>query len=302
MVNFPGTRSTPVIVDELGYLLSGLGKVFCFNTENGEEVWSIDIMNEYDGKEIRFGITENLLIDGDRIYCTPGGEDANIIALNRFDGELIWKSKGNGEPSAYCSPSFIEVDGKRFIITITAQSILSIDPENGKMLWSHDLEYPNGIHGNIPIYDNGFLFAMNGWEYGSVMMKISENGNGIEEVWKSHLFDLEHGSALKIGNNIYGTDYTTKQFCCVDWETGEIKKTVKKIAPGTIFSADGLIYCFTYAGEMALVKPTEEGFEIISSFQTPGIKRDHIAHPVIHNGHLYVRYNNILSVYSIKNI
>ncbi len=299
MTNYPGARSTPLIYDGLGYLLSGRGVLVCFSPDNGDTVWTKDLFNEFDGENIRFGITENLLIDGDKLFCTPGGGDANVVALDRVNGELIWKSQGNGELSAYCSPRIIEHNGRRFLVTITAKSAISIDPENGDLVWSHDLNDPDGIHGNIPLYHNGYLFTMNGWGNGSIMLKLSDDGTAVEEAWRSHLFDLEHGDVVRIGNNIYGTDHTSRLFACVDWETGAIKDTLKEYASGSVIAADSMIYCYAYNGDVALIKPLPEGFKVVSSFKAPGVKRDHIAHPVIKDGILYLRYANELMAYAV---
>ncbi len=298
--NFPGTRSTPLIYDGAGYLLSGLGKLVCYDLNNGETIWSVDLYKDYLAREVRFGMTENLLIDEGKLFVTPGGVKHNVLALNPKNGDLIWSSRANGEKSAYCSPQLIEITGKKYLLTCTAQSAICLDPENGEMLWSHDLQYPHGIHGNTPVYHDGYVFAMNGWEHGSVMMKIKEDGKGVDEVWRSNLFDLEHGDVLRIGDNIYGTDYTTKHFSCVDWKTGVVKDSIKEFSPGSVIAADGMIYCYTYAGEMALIKPTQNSFEIVSSFKVPGKKRDHLAHPVIYDGKLYLRYDKSIWVYSIS--
>ena len=299
MVNFPGVRSTPLIYEGKGYLLSGLGILHCFKTKNGKILWSKDLFKDFDGENIKFGITENLLIDGDKLFCTPGGKEANVVALNRNTGEVIWKSKGNGEKSAYCSPVMITVKDRKFFVTNTAKSIIALDPEDGKLIWASDMKYKHGIHGNTPVYHDNYLFAMNGWGAGSVMFKLSEDGTKIEEAWRSKLFDLEHGDIVLINNNIYGTDYTTKHFSCVEWKTGNVKKTIKQYAPATVMAADGMIYCYTYKGEMVLIKPNSEGFEIVSKFQTEGKKKDHIAHPVVKAGRLYLRYNNSLWVYNV---
>ncbi len=298
--NYPGVRSTPLIYAEKGYLVSGSGVLYCFDTENGKTLWSKDLFNDFDGKEIKFGFTENLLIDGDKIFCTPGGKDANIVALNKNTGNIIWKSKGMGEVSAYCSPVMITIKEKKFFITHTKKYILALNPETGELIWSHDMKFKHGIHGNTPTYHDNYLFAMNGWGAGSVMFKLSDHGMKIEEAWRSKLFDLEHGDIVKIGDNIYGTDYTTKHFSCVDWKTGNIKKQIKQYAPGTVLSADGMIYCLSYKGEMVLLKPSKEGFDIVSNFKVEGKKKDHIAHPVIKDGRLYLRYNNNLWVYNIS--
>jgi outer membrane protein assembly factor BamB len=300
-VNFPGVRSTPLIENNKGYVLSGEGEVVCFNTENGEKIWSKNYYNDFGAQSIRFGITENFIIYNEKLICTPGGMEDNIVALNKDNGELIWTSKVLSEASAYGSHQIAEINGINCLLAITSKSLNCLNIETGEVYWSHDLKYPHGIHANVPIYKDGYIFAMNGWEHGSVMMKINETNTGVEEVWRSTLFDLEHGDVIVMHNNIYGADYMTKHFSCVDWFTGEVKDSIKQLAPATVIAAEGLIYCHDYKGNLALLKPLPDGFEIISSFKVPGEKRDHIAHPVIHNKKLYVRYANSLWVYDIKN-
>lgn len=300
--NYPGTRSSPLIYDGLGYIYSGLGVIYCFNLKTGDFNWTVDVFKDYGAREAYFGMAENLLVYNDKLICTPGGVDANVIALDRKTGKLIWKSKGVGEISAYCSPKIINYNDKNYLITITSNSIISLNPDNGKVNWRFDLSYPDGIHSNIPLYHNGCLFAMNGWKYGSVMMKLSPDGDSVTQVWRSKYHDLEHGSVVLVGNTIYGADYTSKYFVCTDWNTGAALDTIKDLAPSSVVLADDLIYCYTYTGEVALLKPLGSSIEIISRFQVPGIrKNDHIAFPVINKGIMYLRYGKSLWAYSIKN-
>ncbi len=119
-VNYTGTRSTPLVVNGLVYLISGMGKVVCFNAGNGDVVWSVDMLKKFNGKNIQWGISESVLIDGDNLICTPGGEEHNVVALNRHTGETVWSSKGFGEESAYCSPVLMVHNKTRPIVCFIA--------------------------------------------------------------------------------------------------------------------------------------------------------------------------------------
>jgi len=297
---FPGVRSTPTIVDTLGYVLNGLNVLTCFDTQDGEKVWEINFMKELNGRNIQHGITENLLIEGDNLYCTPGGEEVNIVKLNRFSGDLIWASKAKGEISAYCSPSLITHNKKQYLITMTYNSILSLDVSNGELMWSKELTEPKyGIHSNVPIYKNGHIFYIDGWGYGAGMLKISDDGKSIEEVWFNKKLDVQMGDAIILGDKIYTAGGKRSRWYCIDWFSGEQMYENKEMKEGTVISANGLLYIFTYNGEMALVKPGETNFEIISRFKVPIEKTDHFTQPVIGNGRLYIRYQNKMWVYSI---
>lgn len=300
MRNFPGSRPSPTIHGDLGYLMSSVGVVYCFNTQDGENVWSVDLFEKYGAREITFGMTEVLRLDGDKIYCTPGGEEDNLLALNRFTGELIWSSKGAGTKSAYCPITIFTRGGTKYLATVTSLNVMAINAENGKVAWTFPTENKAAIHGNSPLYRDGYLFIMNGWENGSFLLKIAEDGKSVERVWENDLMDLENGDAMLFGDNLYGSNWDQKGFSCVDWNTGEEKFTTKEFKSGTFIFADGLFYWYGINGKVGLVKANEDSFEVISSFQLEGKKsRDHSAHPVIHNKKLYLRYDSVLWVYDI---
>lgn len=300
MTNFPGSRSTPTIIDDLGYVMSGLGVVYCFNANTGDNVWSVDLYKEYGGQEINFGITEVLRVNGDLIYCTAGGKDYNILALNRFTGNLKWYSGGAGKASAYTPPTLFTHNGTEYLATFNLLTALAINAENGEVAWTYPMKYKGGIHGNSPLYRDGYLFVMDGWGDGSRMLKIAEDGKSVTLAWENNLMDLENGGAILFGDNLYGANWKEKGISCVDWNTGEEKFTNKEFTSGTLAYADGLFYFFGINGKVGLVKANEDSFEVLSSFQLEGKKtRDHSSHPVIHNKKLYIRFEGTLWAYDI---
>jgi len=86
--SYYGTRGTPVIVGDKVYILSAMGVLYCLNEADGSLVWKQDLVSKYGGKTITWGYNETPVVDGDKIYCTPGGEKNSVIALNRNTGSL----------------------------------------------------------------------------------------------------------------------------------------------------------------------------------------------------------------------
>ena len=298
---FPGMRSTPSIDNGLGYILNGLGILFCFNSENGAIVWTKDYVKDFGAKEIMHGQSENLLINGDYLYCTPGGKEYNVVALNKKTGDLIWKSPGLGEIPAYCSPILFERGGKKFISTNTFKSVICLNAESGELAWSHTfVGQKYGIHPHSHIYRDGHLMVSDGFEIGIFMLKISEDGTSVEKLWENNLMDETNGHQVRVGDMIYGAAETKKKFIGVDWNTGETKIEMRKFTPGTVIAtSDGMLYTYSYGGQLGLLKPLEDSFEIKGSFKLEKRREIHIAHPVIHNGILYIRYMNQLIAYDI---
>ena len=299
--SYPGSRSTPVVNNGKVYVMSAFGKIFCLSADKGNLVWSVDIKKDYGARNIVWGVTENLLIDGDKLFCTAGGEKNNVIALNKNTGKLIWSNPGNGEISAYCSPALITLPSRKIVVTMTEKSILGLDAETGTKLWSYEQINMYAVHANTPIYNNGYLYCVSGYGYGGVMLKLSADGSSVEKAWKNATLDTRIGGAVLLDGKIYGLGDKIKGLHCIDWKTGnEVAYDKFNGKPGVIIASEGMLYTYDESGEVALVEPTLTGFKKISSFKVPYGSAQHWAHQVIENGRLYIRHGNSLMVYDIR--
>ncbi len=298
--SWPGVRSTPLVTNGKIYQLSGFGKLVCRNADNGEFIWSVDVLKEYHGPNIKWGMTENLLIDGNKLFCTVGAAEANVVALNPNTGELIWKSSGKGEASAYGSPALIKLEKKHILVTQTANSILGIDAGNGTLLWSIDQPNKYSVHANTPLYHEGYLYCVSGYGKGGVMIKISEDGSSASEVWRNTNIDNKMGGFVVVNGKIFGADDEGKAWYCLDWKTGSNMFAEKITGKGNIIYADGLLYLYGENGEVVLAEPLADSFKKVSSFKVPFGADQHWAHLVIAKGRLYVRHGTSLMVYDIR--
>jgi outer membrane protein assembly factor BamB len=301
--NYTGPRSTPTIIGGLLYFVSGQGVAFCMDKETGEVIWQVDMLEEFDGRQIRWGMAESPLLDGDRIILTPGGERHNVVALNRFSGETIWTSKGSGEPSAYCSPILAEHNDSRLIVTMTAASVIGIDADDGEALWRIEHRQGNKINANSPLYADGRVFCASGNAdtlEGHVMIRLSEDGKKAEAGWRiEDRFNLLGGIVLHQGY-LYSSTFNKKEFYCLDAQTGELKYISDQVTGGALIYADGLFYCYGTDGTLALLEADQNGCSVISSFKIELGTDQHWAHPVIHGGHLYMRHGDALMCFGIS--
>ena len=302
--NYTGVRSTPTLVGDLVYFESGHGVVYCYNGDTGELVWSVDLLDKFNAENITWGMAESLLVDGDKIFCTPGGKENNVVALNRFTGETIWTSKGNGQLSAYCSPLRIEHNNTHLVVTMTAESIIGIDAESGEAYWNVEQRQTNYIHANTPIYHDGKILCSSSSDNkseadGTVLLQLSDDDKNANILWRNRdITNLMGGVILKDGY-IYGSKYRSSEWYCLDWKTGELKYIATPMRNGVIISADGLFYCYAESGELALVDANHQDFNIISKFTIHMGTEQHWAHPVINQGRLYVRHGDALMAYDI---
>lgn len=303
--NFIGTRSTPVVVDDLVYIESGAGAVYCLETGNGTEVWSKDFIEDFEADSvILFGHSESPLIDGDHLICVPGGKENNVVALNRFTGEVIWSSEGFGEQATYNSPILIEMGEERLVIAMTSGSIMGIDADTGEMYWRVEQTQRNKIHANTPLYADGRLLVSSAdptSTSGLVQLELTDEGRKAEEVWRVRRFRNLLGGLVRIDTCIYGSTAFGSDWRVISWNSGETLVQNKDLGGGSIIYADSMFYCYTEReGEVALVDANPEKFEVISKFEVPLGSREHWARPVIHQGVLYLRHGEALMAYDIK--
>ena len=189
-------------------------------------------------------MAESLLIDGNTIFCTPGGPEYNVVALNRFSGETIWTSTANGQPSAYCSPILVEHNNTRLIVTMTAESIIGLDAGTGEFYWSIEQQQGNKIHANSPVYYDGKIVCSSSSSKskygGTVQIQLSADGKKADVRWRrEEITNLMSGFILNDGF-IFGSLYKKSDWYCLNWETGETEYISKALYSGVIVYAAGL--------------------------------------------------------------
>jgi outer membrane protein assembly factor BamB len=298
--SYPGVRSTPTIDGELAYLLTGNGELTCLDLKTGTPVWKKDFTTQMDGENIQWGYTESLLVDGDVLYCTPGGKMNNVMALNRMTGAIIWNCPGLGEKSAYCSPLLVKLPARKLLITHTAGHVLGIDANSGKLLWSSEHTNTYAVHPNTPIYSDGKVFVYSGYGQGGEMLKLSADGSSITKDFDVKSFNSRIGGAVLIDGFLYGSGDNDRSWQCIDWKTGERKYSSTEVGQGVVIAANKMLIGYSEKGELFMADANPSGLKVISKTKVTLGSGEYFGHPVINNGILYVRHGNTLIAYQIS--
>ncbi len=295
-----GSRTTPTVAGKQIYVVSAMGLLTCFGP-GGEKIWSVDLMKEFKARNIEWGITESLLVDGDRVICTPGGPEVMMAALDRHTGKTVWKTKGNGEISAYCSPVIVKHGTRRLLLSMTAKSVVGLDADSGEYLWSapHITDYD--VNPNTPLYSNGWVYTVSGYGTGGQMFQISPDGRSVKQVWTDKNLDSQMGAAILLDGYLYGSGHNRRGWHCLDWKTGKLQFSSSEVGgKGNIIFSDGMLYAYGENGMVALIQPNPAKFTVVGSFRITRGSGPHWAHPVIRSGRLYVRHGEVLQVYDLS--
>ena len=309
VTSYPGSRSQPTIVDDLVYVGTGMGNLFCLNRTNGELVWEKRFVEDFDGIYPRFGHSEAPVIDGDKVFWTPGGKEYNVVGLNRLTGELLWSNAGHSERSGYNPGTLIKLPTRHIFVTFSAYNMMGFDTETGELLWTHaqdnvplDKRQPGmgDTHSNCVIYDSGYIYYAAGDGNCGVKLQLSEDGSAIKEVWRNKGFDSYMGGIVKIDDQLYGSGTSTKYFKSIDATSGELTDSLR-IGWGAVISADDMLYYYGQNGTLSLVDFDKAGkMNQVSDFKITRGAKEHFSHPVIKDGVLYQRHGQVLMAFDIK--
>ena len=190
-------------------------------------------------------------------------------------------------------------NGRKLLATHTESHLMCIDPKNGEVLWTYN--HPNkwSVHANTPIYHDGDIFLFSGYGKGSAKLSLSADGSSADVAWTS-VFDNRIGGAVLIDGYIYGSGDRERAWRCIDWETGKDMWTNEDIGKGVTIAADGKLFGYSDRGEFVLVKATPDKFDLAGKTRVREGSEQHWAHPVIHDGVLYLRHGNAMIAYKVK--
>jgi len=300
----PGTRSTPTLRGGLLYHENADGNMICVNAKTGDHIWSVNVLDRFNGRNIRWGLSESLLIDEGRVICTPGGEEVGVAALDAKTGDTVWACTGINEKPGYCSPIVFEYEGLRQIVSLMAESVVGINADNGKLLWK--FRNPAKFDENItsPCYHEGHIFTSTRTS-GARLLRIRVDGNSasVEQVWTEQEFQNHHEGIICLDRCFCGACMANRQAAwkCISCQTGQFTHSGPGIGRASLCYADGMLYLLNHYRKVALIKANPTEFDVVSSFEIPKQGRGPTwAHPVVAWGRLFIRHGDFLYCYDIK--
>jgi outer membrane protein assembly factor BamB len=306
-----GPACTPTVDGDRLYVLGMGGDLACLQVRDGKVLWQRSLTRDFGGREPRWSYRESPLVDGDRVICTPGGTGATLAALDKKTGQTIWKSAVPGSPgAAYASAIAIDFDGQREYVQLTQRTLVGVAAADGKFLWRYDKPACRmGINCSTPIYHDGLVFASSAYSTGGGLVKLSKDGHGgvkAEEVYFTRRMQNHHGGMILLDGCLYGASGGNEGgfLACLDFATGKVlwdERDERGVPKGSVALADGRLYYRTENGTMLLIEPDPKHYVERGRFEQPDRSRASAwPHPVIANGKLYLRDQDVLLCYDVK--
>ena len=306
--DWQSSRSTPTIDGNRIYVLTAHGDLCCVDARRGDLLWSKNLKDDFGGKKgDGWGYSESILIDGDRLICTPGGSQKTMVALNKSNGELIWSAARDDDRGAgHASIVISEIDGIRIYVQTTASGALGVRATDGERMWSYEIDRTTAVI-PTPIVRDDHVFFTAGYNRGGALLKqkkVANNRVEIEEVYPlNKKLQNKHGGIVLVGNEIYGDSGDGGIPFCADLLTGKIhwKKRGSGKGSASVTSADGHLYIWFSNGVIALAEASKDSYQEISTFKIEeGGDRPAWAHPVVYEGRLYLRMDDQIFAFELR--
>jgi outer membrane protein assembly factor BamB len=303
-----GPRSTPTVEGDFIYALGALGDLVCVEKRTGKVRWRKSFSEDFGGEVPQWGFCESVLIDGNRVICTPGGPEGAMAALDKQTGEVIWRSADFTDGAQYASIIAIENGGKRQYVQLTQEHLVGIDAENGELLWS--IDWPGRVAViPTPIFHDHSVYATSGYGAGCKRVLLDAENHAEQVYDKSDMKNMKnhHGGVILFEDHLYGYSDNVG-WLCQDFATGKkIWAEKQELGKGAIAYADGRFYCIDENdGRVVLIDASPEGWRSRGDFVlAPQTELRKPAgriwtHPVIVNGKLYLRDQELLHCYDVR--
>ena len=308
-------NSTPTVDGDQVFAVTYDGTLACVESATGRLVWQKSFTDDFGGEAPTWGYSESPLVDDRLVVCTPGADNAVLVALDKSTGETAWKTpapdemKGRGHGGAgYSSIVVSRGAGIRQYVQLVGDGVLGVSTADGTPLWGYT-RIANGV-ANIPtpIIHEDYVFVSSGYGAGSALLRLERSDDGIQanEVYflPGSKVQNHHGGMVLVDGHVYlGHGHNNGLPLCVELLTGRIKWGPER-GPGTdsaaVLYADGHLYFRYQNAVLALVEATPEDYRLKASFELPSHLDNSWPHPVISHGRLYLRDQDVLMCYDVR--
>ena len=293
----PGPRATPTYSGGRIFALGAEGDLRALLAANGELVWKTNILSDAGAGNLVWGMSGAPLVVDGKLIVNPGGSGGKSVAAYDVDtGALLWQSLD--DKAGYASPQLMTLAAKPQALVFTGKRLVSVDPADGRELWSEDWQTSYDINSAQPIQvsENRVWFS-SGYGHGSALLEVSASGEALrtEKLWETNTMKNKFNSSVIYQGNVYGLDEGI--LASVDLETGERSWKGGRYGFGQLLLADGHVIVLTEKGELVLVKATPESHQELARFAVLEGKTWNV--PAYADGKLLVRNQTEMAAYQL---
>lgn len=202
-----GPRCSPVLTSDRCYTLGAEGMLMCVSLQDGSILWKHDLQQEFQLPEWFFGMGCSPLLDGERLIVLVGGQpNSGVVAFNAQDGSVLWQAvgqqtwdgaatddpdekyawEGNEMIVSYASPIIATIHGRRHLLCLMRQGLVSLDPVTGAEnfhYWFRSRVHES-VNAAVPVVVDDRILLTAAYEVGSALLQVEPSGTAVRELWR----------------------------------------------------------------------------------------------------------------------
>ena len=328
------------------YTFGAEGKLLCLDLATGNVVWQRDTAKDWYVPEAFFGVGSTPLLEGGRLIVMVGGQpNSTVVALDPATGQTLWENVGKanwegartigrqseapyrwtGEEkvASYSSPVAATIHGRRQVLCLTRQGLISVDPTNGAVNFSRWFQSTvnESVNAMCPVvFEDLVLISGAYYRIGSVLLRVQPDGKSFEEAWRSPrrpfdrdpvngglaapVLEVHWNTPVLHDGYLYafsGRNEPDATFRCVEFKTGKLMwsrderwRSHSSAQPpvygrGSAILADGRLIVLGEGGKLGLFALNPRQPEQLCAWQVPQLRYPCWTAPVLANKKLYLR-------------
>jgi outer membrane protein assembly factor BamB len=293
-----GPRSTPTVDGDRLYTFGASGDLSVVEAATGKVFWKMNLLDKFGGSNIRWGLSESPLVLSDRILVSPGGRGAAIVALNKTDGSVIWKSQGD-EPG-YSSAVMHEANGVREAIYFTGERALGVDIETGRLLWSYSQASNQTANIATPIVRGNHVFLSSAYGTGAALLELTPAANKVtaRQVYFTRDMRNHHATSVLVGDYLYG--FSDSILTAMKFDSGQVAWRDRSVGKGSVVFADSRLYLYSEQAVVGLAEASPDGYREHGRFQITAGNAPTWSHPIVSNGTLFIRDQDNIYAFDVR--
>jgi outer membrane protein assembly factor BamB len=287
-----GPRSTPTVDGKRVYFLGAYQILTCLDADTGKQIWQHDLVSEFGGTIISWKNAASPVMDGELIFVNAGGAGQALLAFNKVDGKVAWKTED--DKPTHSSPVPATIHGVRQVIFFTQKGLVSVNPQTGRVLWRHPFPFKTAT-ASSPIVSGDVVYCSAAYGVGAGACRITKTGEtfAAAELWRKSGDLMNHWTTpvCKDGYlyGIYGHGKTADApLKCVEIATGKEMWSQSGFGGGgATILVGGNVLVQSDRGPLVLVEATPQSYKEIARCQVFGGQCWTM--PVVSNGRIYAR-------------
>jgi outer membrane protein assembly factor BamB len=290
-----GPRATPTIDGDRIYAFGASGDLSALDAATGKIAWTINVLRQYGGSNITWGLSESPLVLSDRILVNAGG---TILALKKTDGSAIWRS--GGDEAGYSSAVLQKTENLNQAIFFTSRRVLGVDINSGRQLWNYTNVANRTANIATPIVRGNRVFVSSAYGTGGALLEVATSGNNVSvrEVYFTRRMMNHHATSILIGDYLYGFDNAI--LTALKFDTGEVAWQNRSVGKGSLAFADDRLYLYSENGVVGLAEASPTGYREHGRFELRTGNLPTWSHPVVSGGKLFLRDQDTIYAYDVR--